>query len=58
MDTALFKFVIAGIRVWIVIITIYVTFREPNATQVLAWVDDAMWQYVQDDTTNSLDAVR
>jgi hypothetical protein len=28
MDIALFKFVTIGIRVWIVTITIYVTFRE------------------------------
>jgi fluoride ion exporter CrcB/FEX len=32
MDTVLFKFVTAGIRVWIITITIYVTFREPNGT--------------------------
>jgi hypothetical protein len=30
MDTVLFKFVTAGIRVRIVTITIYVTFCEPN----------------------------
>jgi hypothetical protein len=34
MNTALFKFVTAGIRVWIVTITIYVTFRETNDTWV------------------------
>jgi hypothetical protein len=32
MDTSLFKFVTAGIPVWIVTITIYVTFREPTDT--------------------------
>jgi hypothetical protein len=35
MDTVLFKFVTAGIRVLIINITIYVTFREPNGTYVL-----------------------
>jgi hypothetical protein len=34
MDIVLFKLVTAGIRVWIIIITIYVTFREPNDTLV------------------------
>jgi hypothetical protein len=37
MDTALFKFVTADIRIWIVIITIYVTFRESNATVVTTY---------------------
>jgi hypothetical protein len=35
MDTTLFKFVTVDIRVLIVTITIYVTFREPNATLVV-----------------------
>jgi hypothetical protein len=30
MDIVLFKFVIADIQVWIITITIYITFREPN----------------------------
>jgi hypothetical protein len=32
MDTALFKFVTVDIRVWIITISIYVIFREPNDT--------------------------
>jgi hypothetical protein len=32
MNIALFKFVTTGIRVWIIIITSYITFREPNDT--------------------------
>jgi hypothetical protein len=34
MDTDLFKLVTASIRVWIITITIYVTFHEPNDTLV------------------------
>jgi hypothetical protein len=34
MDIVLFKFVTAGIRVLIITIIIYVTFREPNDTLV------------------------
>jgi hypothetical protein len=36
MYTSLFKFVTVGIRVRIVTITIYVTFHEPNDTQVIS----------------------
>jgi hypothetical protein len=35
MDIVLFKFITAGIRVWIVTITIYVIFREPNDTSII-----------------------
>jgi hypothetical protein len=35
MDTTLLKFVTTGIRVWIVTITFYVTFREPNGVSLV-----------------------
>jgi hypothetical protein len=35
MDTGLFKLVTAGIQVWIITITIYVIFCEPNVTLVV-----------------------
>jgi hypothetical protein len=34
MNTVLLKFVTVGIRVWIITITIYVKFREPNGTLI------------------------
>jgi hypothetical protein len=34
IDTALLKFVTTGIQVWIITITVYITFREPNGTLV------------------------
>jgi hypothetical protein len=37
MDTGLFKLVTANIQVWIIIIIIYVTFREPNDTIVIIY---------------------